>query len=159
MNEELDSLLSEKVSNFLPTWKVNSFVHVILSQKGNVSARTSKWNLHPQPAYQFWDCTLLDRCKSLFRCNVRLLFFICRFIGIYGHTLLKHATHVSSINLLALYKGAFIIYNLGRVEELQGGSHFWTVNLGGGGINDTCYASAENSRNQQLLDYRHINII
>ena len=60
MIEEVDSLLSEKVSNLLLTLKVQwnpAYIHCgfilieypyqILSLDGRLSASTSKWNLHP----------------------------------------------------------------------------------------------------------------
>ncbi len=28
----------------------------IVSQDGKLSAATLKWDLHPQPEYQFWEC-------------------------------------------------------------------------------------------------------
>ncbi len=73
MNEDVDSLLSEKVSNLLLTWKVNSITvdnksggfftgmlfilnetpPLIVSQDGKLSAATLKYNLLPQREYQF----------------------------------------------------------------------------------------------------------
>ncbi len=51
MNVEVDSFLSEIVSNECPP--------LIVSQDMNLSAATLKKNLLPQREYQFWECSPL----------------------------------------------------------------------------------------------------
>ena len=81
MNEEVDSFLSEKVSNLLLTWKVNSITvlnecpPLIVSQEGKLSAATLKWNLHPQQEHHFWECIIIQSISHMWQDNVTNAFY------------------------------------------------------------------------------------